>query len=154
MRTEGQRRVWCFRFYGRLTHCLWGLIFAPFALSRGWLTPATYRRLFLLCLLVRLSPRRGSSHVIRSRPAERIQTRYTRQYCPLSLWKEAVHTMRQQSGAALLSAGSPFSLPSPCNYFRSFPSFSFFFLLAFYSRKLVHIWNTFFNGADNRVYIL
>lgn len=28
-RTEGQGRVWCFRFYGRLTHCLRGLIFTP-----------------------------------------------------------------------------------------------------------------------------
>lgn len=28
-RTEGQGRVWCFRFYGRLTHCLRGFNFYP-----------------------------------------------------------------------------------------------------------------------------
>lgn len=102
-RTEGQGRVWCFRFYGRLTHCLLGLIFTPPPLP---FPPfVIHPKHPLSCLLVRLSLR-GSSHVIRSRLADVFTVYIHDNATQVLVVKTRRCTMRQQSGAAPLPAGS------------------------------------------------
>lgn len=67
-RTEGQGRVWRFRFYGRLTHCLWGFNFYPAKPpSRASLVAVPPRASFYFA---RAAP--PTSFVAR-RPADRIQ---------------------------------------------------------------------------------
>jgi len=92
-RTEGQGRVWCFRFYGRLTHCLWGLIFALSPVPR-FLPRASFSSRFLP---------RCSQPTCRGR----IQTTDARDNAARPRCGTTRRcTMRQQSGAAPLSAGS------------------------------------------------
>lgn len=127
-RTEGQGRVWRFRFYGRLTHCLWGLIFvSPLRARHGGASSPFSPRVSSCVFLLAVPP---TSFV--ARPSWRIQAHDARDNaCLSSLWNETVCTMRQQSGAAPLSAGSLSA--SPHNYFLFFPCvFLIFFFSVFF----------------------
>lgn len=98
---------------------LWTL--DPLSLGFNFCPPAQ-ERCSLPCLLMRLSLR-GSSHVIRSRPASTYSGTTHATMLPRPRCGTRRCTMRQQSGAAPLSAGSPRLFTIISSLSLSFPFF-------------------------------
>lgn len=130
-RTEGQGRVWCFRFYERLTHCLRGLIFTPLPLLFTVISrhaSGAPSRASLCVFLLAVPP----TSFVADLPTYSDMVHAT-MLRGSSLWDKARCTMRQQSGAAPLPAGSPCLLAIIISSLIPFPRFPFFFVFFFLS---------------------